>query len=277
MSTGNLHFVIDGSRVDIQRPAEQIRETQNVIHLIGVVAAPGCHNCIRPNLVCVFGCDLRIGVRHSKDHRVVRHTFHHGRCHGAFDRYAQEDISTFHGLFQSAQFGRNRVSRLPLVHAFGPALINNAFGVTHDAVLMPRSHGLEQLKAGDSRRAGSVKNDPNVLDLLPREMQRIDKPRSANYRCSVLVVMKDGNVHLFLEALLDDETLRGLNVLKVDPAKGRPHQPHSPTKLIRVFGIELDVDGIHIGKTLEQNRLAFHHRLGAQRPQISQTQNSSAV
>ena len=37
------------------------------------------------------------------------------------------------------------------------------------------------------------------------------------------------------------------------------------------------IDGIDIGKALEQDRLAFHHRLGCQRSAIAEPENGGAI
>ena len=37
----------------------------------------------------------------------------------------------------------------------------------------------------------------------------------------------------------------------------------------RVFRVDFQIDRVDIGKTLEQNRLAFHYRLGGQSPKVS--------
>ena len=126
---------------------------------------------------------------------------------------------------------------------------------------MPCAHGFQQLKTGDPRRARAVKDDLHILDLLVRQVQRVDQACCTDHGRAVLVVMKDGNVHLFLEGLLDDEAFRRLDIFKIDAAEAGPHQAHRLDELVRVLGIQLDVDGIHIGEPLEQNSLAFHHRL----------------
>ena len=41
--------------------------------------------------------------------------------------------------------------------------------------------------------------------------------------------------------------------------------------------VDFQVDGIDIGEALEEDRLAFHHRLGGQRAQIAQAQDGRAV
>ena len=72
--------------------------------------------------------------------------------------------------------------------------------------------------------------------------------------------MEHRNVHQLAQPLLNDETLGGLDVLKVDAAKRGPEKAHAVDELLRVFGIDLKVNRIDIGEALEQHRLAFHHR-----------------
>ena len=165
----------------------------------------------------------------------------------------------------------------PLVHSYGAAMIDHALGVAHHGVFVPHAHGLQQFQTGDSRRPGAVQHDAHVLDLLARQVQRVDQASRADDRGAMLIVMKDGNIHFLFQALLDDETLRCLDILQVDTAEGRSHQPHGGAEFIRILGIQLDIDGVHIGKALEQHRLALHHRLGSQCAQIAQPQNRGTV
>ena len=156
-------------------------------------------------------------------------------------------------------------------------MIDDAFGVAHDAIVMLGAHGFEQFKTSDPRSTRPIEDDTHILDFLARQMQRIDKASCADHGRSMLVVMENGDVHHLFQTLLDDETLWRLDVFKVDPAKGRPHQADSIDESVGIFGIKLDVDAVHIGKPLEQNRLAFHHRLGRQCPKIAKTQNCRPV
>ena len=77
----------------------------------------------------------------------------------------------------------------------------------------------------------------------------------------MLIVVKNGDVHFFLKTLFDDKALGCLDILQIDPAKCRPHQFNRVDKCLGVFGVQFDIDRIHIGEPLEQNRLAFHYRL----------------
>ena len=41
--------------------------------------------------------------------------------------------------------------------------------------------------------------------------------------------------------------------------------------------VDFDVEHIHVGKALEQNRLAFHHRLAGERTDVAQAEHRRAV
>ena len=77
----------------------------------------------------------------------------------------------------------------------------------------------------------------------------------------MLVVMEHRNVHFFLKALFNNETFGRLDIFKVDPAKGGAHQAHSLAKGVWVFGVQFDVDGVHICEAFEKDRFAFHYGL----------------
>ena len=68
----------------------------------------------------------------------------------ALDRQAEEHVGAFQRLGQRARVGRRGMRRLPLVHAFGAALVDDALGVAQDDILGAHAHRLEQLGAGDA-------------------------------------------------------------------------------------------------------------------------------
>ncbi|MPL61035.1 hypothetical protein SDC9_06602 [bioreactor metagenome] len=277
LGAGDLHLVVDRTGMDVERAAEEIGEAQNVVHLVRIIRPAGRHDRIGAHAMRLFRGDLGIGVRHREDHRVVGHLRHHLGRHRALGRNAEEDVGAHHRLFQRARVGLRRMRRFPLVHALGAALPDHALGVAHDAVVVLCAHGLDQLEAGDAGGAGAVQHDPAVLDLLAAQLERVDQASRADHRRAVLIVMEHRNVHDLLQPLLDDEALGRLDVLEVDAAEGRAHQAHRLDDLVRVLGIKLDVDGVDVGKALEQHRLAFHHRLRGERAQIAEAEDGGAV
>ena len=89
--------------------------------------------------------------------------------------------------------------------------------------------------------------------------------------------MEDGNVHELPQALLDDEAFRRLDVLEVDAAEGGPEIAHAVDEGVRILRVDLEIDGIHVGEALEENRLALHHRLRGERAEIAETEDRRAV
>ena len=100
---GYLHLIIDRSSVNIQRAAEQIGETQNIIDLIGIIRPPSCHNRIWTHRMCLFRRNFRIRVGHGKNHRIRGHTFHHCRRNCSLNGNTQEHICAHHCIIQTAQ------------------------------------------------------------------------------------------------------------------------------------------------------------------------------
>ena len=89
--------------------------------------------------------------------------------------------------------------------------------------------------------------------------------------------MEDRDVHQLAQALLDDEALRRLDVLEVDAAPAFAEQLHAIDDLVRILGVDLEVDGVDVGEALEQHRLAFHHRLGRERAEVAEAEDGGAV
>ena len=142
---------------------------------------------------------------------------------------------------------------------------------------MADAERLDQLGAGDGGRAGAVDDHADVLGLAAGEEEGVDDAGGSDDGGAMLVIVKDRNVHPFLQRRFDDEAFGRLDVLKVDAAKARLHQLDGVDKALDVFGRQLDVDRIDVGEALEQHRLAFHHRLRRQRAQIAEPQDRRAV
>jgi proteasome lid subunit RPN8/RPN11 len=76
---------------------------------------------------------------------------------------------------------------------------------------------------------------------------------------------------------LDVEALRRLDVLEVDAAEGRLQRRHHSIMRRGRPLVDLDVEHIDAGEFLEQDRLAFHHRLGSERPMAPRPSTRGAV
>ncbi len=125
------------------------------------------------------------------------------------------------------------------------------------------AHRLDQLGAGDRRRAGAVDDDADILELAVGQEAGVDQAGGGDDRGAMLVVMEHRNVHPLFERLLDDEAVGRSDVLEVDPAETGAEQLDRLDEPLGVGGVDLEIDRIDIGEALEQHRLAFHHRLRA--------------
>jgi hypothetical protein len=93
----------------------------------------------------------------------------------------------------------------------------------------------------------------------------------------VLVVVEDRNLHAVAQFSLDVEAVRCLDVLEVDATKSGFERGNDLDQLVRVLLVDLNVEDIDTRELLEQHALAFHHRLGRQRADVTQTQHGGAV
>src|SRR3546814_6131290 len=96
---------------------------------------------------------------------------------------------------------------------------------------------------------------------LPGQRQGVDEAGGGDDGGAVLVVVEHRNVHQLLQALLDDEALRRLDVFQVHAAPRLAEEAHAVHELVDVAGVALEVDAVDVGETLEQHTLAFHPRL----------------
>ena len=273
---GDLHLLVDGAGAHVERAAEDVGEAQHVVDLVGIVAAAGGDDGVRAPRH-VLRRDLRIGIGHGEDDRLGRHRLHHLLGDRALDRQAEEHVGALHGLLQRARLGAHGMGALPLVHALGAALVDDALGVAQDGVLVRQAHRLHQLDAGDRGGARAVHHHLDVLDVAAGQMQRVDQAGGRDDGGAVLVVVEDRDVHQLAQALLDDEAFRRLDVLEVDAAEGRPEIAHAVDELVDVLGVDLEVDAVDVGEALEQHGLALHHRLAGQRAEVAQAEHGGAV
>ena len=196
--------------------------------------------------------------------------FDHVLGHRALHRQAIEHIGALERLGQRPLRRLDRIGRFPLVHAVRAALVDHPLGVAEDQVLRPKADRAQQFQAGDAGRARAVADDLGVFDLAPGQVERVEQARSGDDRGAVLVVMEHRDIEQFAQPLLDDEALGRLDVLEVDAAPAFAEQLHAIDDLVGVLGVHLEVDGIDVGKALEQDRLALHHGLRRERAAVAE-------
>ena len=166
---------------------------------------------------------------------------------------------------------------LPLIHALGAALVDHAFGVAQDQVFTFEADRAEKFETGDAGCAGAVADELRGRDIAPGQVEGVEQAGGGDDRGAVLVVVKHRNVEQFAQPLLDDETLRRLDVFEVDAAPRLAEEPDRVDEFVRIFGRDFEIDGVDVGEALEQHGLAFHHRLGGERAEIAKAENGGAV
>ena len=75
----------------------------------------------------------------------------------------------------------------------------------------------------------------------------------------------------------DLEAFRRLDVFEIDAAEGRLQRRDDLDQLLGSVRVDLEVEHVDAGEFLEQDRLAFHHRLGRQRTDIAEAEHGGAV
>ncbi len=154
---------------------------------------------------------------------------------------------------------------------------DDTLGVEHDNVLQLRSERHIHLGAGYGCRAGTVDHDFHILYFLACNFQCVLQSGGGNDCRAVLVVVHDGYVEVLLQALLDVETLRCLDVLKVDSAESRGDSLHRLAEFLGVFLVHFDVEDVDSAVYLEKKSFAFHYRFAAHCAYVAESEHGCAV
>ena len=274
---GDLHLHVDRLCAHIEGAPENIGKTEHVVDLIWIVRTPGGDDHVRARLLRVLRRDLRIGIRHRENDRVGSHRLDHLGRQRALGRQAEEDVGADHRLLEGTQRRLDRMGRLPLVHAIMATAIDDPLGVTQDDVGRFKPNRLDEVETGDAGGARAIADEAGRLDVPARQTDRVDHAGGGDDRRAMLVVVKNRNIHHLAQALFDVEALRRLDVLEIDSTEGGTKKLHRTDEFIRVFRPDLEIYGIDIGETLEQNRLSFHHRLRGQRSKIAEAEDRRPV
>ena len=144
-------------------------------------------------------------------------------------------------------------------------------------IFAPGAERDQEIEAGQRRRAGAGGHDLHLLDAFARELERVLDGGGDDDRGAVLVVVEHRNLHALLQPRLDLETLRCLEVLKIDAAEGRLQRRHHIDDAVDILRIDFDVEHVDAGEFLEQDRLALHHRLAGERADIAEPEHRGAV
>ena len=154
---------------------------------------------------------------------------------------------------------------------------DDALGVEHDDVFLRGSDGHVQFGAGNSRSTGSVNDNLYFADVLAIDFESILQSGCRNDGSAVLVVVHDGDVEGALQAILDIETLRSLDVLEVDTSEGRSDALYCLTEFLRVFFCHLDIEDVNTTIDFEEQTLTLHDGFAAHGTDITKSEYGSTV
>jgi len=276
LDAGQLHRLVDGRCTDVERAAENVRETQGVIDLIRVIRTAGGDDAIGTGGARRVGIDLGIGIGQREDDRLRSHLRQHLGLEDPARREAQKDVGAIDHFRKRARLGVARVAQLGAFQ-IGALAMQNAVMIHRTDVIRIQAQCNQHVQAGNPGRADTGGGHAHVLDLLADHFQRIEHRRTDDDRGAVLVIVEHRDFHPLAQLALDDETFGCLDVLQVDAAEGGLQAGDDLDQLVRIVLLHFDVEHIDAGEFLEQHALAFHHRLGRQRPDVAQPQHRSAI
>ena len=278
MSGSQFHFLVDFAGAYIEGAAEDAREGQEVIDLVGEVGAPCAdHPCT--GFMGKLRHDFRRRVCHAHDDGILCHGAHHFLGEAAGHGNTDEDIGILDDIGQGplAHLAVRDFGDIFLegVHALLAAFIDGSAGIAEQDIL----HAKFCQKAGDglSCCTGAVHHHANLPDLLLYNAQGVQEGGGHDDGCAVLVVMEDGDIKPLFQLVLDDEAFRSLDVLKVDAAEGGSHHLHRADDFLGVLGVEADRHGVYPCEPLEQYGLAFHDRQPGTGTDGAEAQDGGAV
>ena len=241
-----------------------------------MVGTAGRHDHILAGRHGFFVANFWIGVGQGEHDGVVGHALNHRSIHKSAFAQPQEHVGPFHRVGQTVVGLLRRVALLAFAQPFA-ARVDVAAAVEDRHVLALHAELLVDVQAGHGGRTRPADHHADVFDVFAGELQRIDQRRRTDDGRTVLVVVHQRDVQLFLQAALDLERFRRLDVLQIDAAEGGRNGLHRGDKLVDVGGVHFDVEHVDVGEHLEQHPLPFHHRLARLRPDVAQPQHRGAV
>ena len=113
--------------------------------------------------------------------------------------------------------------------------------------------------------------------FLPTPRGRLSS-REGDHSCAVLVIVENRNIGTFLELSLDLKTAGSGHTHQVNPSERAGNQRDSSDKLIDIFGLDAEREGIPTSpKDLNRTHFAFHDRHTCFGTDIAKTQHRGTV
>ena len=241
MDGRDLHGLVDCGCSAVERASEDIRETDDVVYLVRIIAASRGHNHVGAHRAGQIVGYLRIRIRQGEDYRILRHRLHHLGRHDFGYAEAEENVGSHHCLLQGVDIPCG--GELTLLRAEGFSIgANHPFRVAHHYIRWVNAKGHIKARAAYCGRARSVDHEPHLAELLTLDLDCVEESGARYYRRSVLVVMHYGNIAFLLQPTLNLETFRRLDILQVDASECRRHGLDCRHKSVRVGLVDLYVE-----------------------------------
>ncbi|HHS83896.1 MAG TPA: hypothetical protein ENK38_03095 [Gammaproteobacteria bacterium] len=148
MDSSDVHLVVNAGGLHVKRTAENERESQYIVDLVGIVRATGCHNQIIADCVCLLGVDFRIRVGQGEQDGSVRHRLDHGRSNQSGTGNADKDVGMEYGVFQGA-LARVDSKCLFVFIQMGTSGMNDPLAIDEADIFMMQPQLAEQFHRGD--------------------------------------------------------------------------------------------------------------------------------
>ena len=116
-----------------------------------------------------------------------------------------------------------------------------------------------------------------VLDFFVDHACGVDNGGKANNSSSVLIIMENWDWHELFQGSFNFETVRTLNILKINTTERWSKMLHNINEFIGVLAVDAQVDGLNTGKLVEENCFAFHNGLGGKATKVSKAKNGRTI
>src|SRR5215218_428823 len=273
---GELHRLVYFAGPHVEGAPEDAGGTEDVVDLVRVVAASGGDDPRLPQRY--LGPYLGVGVGHGEDDGVGVHALYLLEVQNIGRGEAEKEVGPGDGFGEIAgpALGVGILGEPPLglVEVLA-SLMHDALRVASDEVL--HACGYHDLGACHPRSANTVHDYAEIFHLLADELEGVDQGGQHHDGRAVLVVVKDGDVKVFLQAFFDLEAPRGRDVLQVYTAERRRQILHGLDDRVRVLRVEADRERVDVRELFEERRLALHHRHRGPRPNVPKTEDGRTV
>ena len=204
----DLHLIGDRLLAVLEHSQEYSWKGENIVHLIRIVRSTRSDDA-NPCFMSHFWHDLRSGIRHRKDDRIMIHRPCHIERKGTSNGYSDEHIRSSDSISERSctMFEIREFEKLLFrdIETFSSSM-NDTLRITGDD--MRYSVEREKLRDGDSCRSCTIENDMNIFLLFSCDLECIDESCEDDDRRSMLIIVHHWDIEFCLESFLDLETPR---------------------------------------------------------------------